>query len=83
MPSWHPTLAFERLKKQIAAPFFMEIIILLSWSIWTTRNNFIFNRVQPTIQSTKQTFIHEFAMVLHRAKKKYFPDIEAWLESVT
>jgi len=46
----------------------MEVIILLSWSIWITRNNFIFNGIQPSTQVMKATFTHEFAMVIYRAK---------------
>lgn len=81
--SWSPFTTFEHLRQQIAAPFFMEIIILLSWSIWTTRNNFIFNAIQPTVHNMKSTFIHEFAMVIHRAKQKYFPHIKIWLENLS
>ena len=33
VPSWSPFAAFEHLKQQLATPFFMEVIILLSWSI--------------------------------------------------
>lgn len=45
--SWSCFDTFERLRQQIVAAFFMEIMILLSWSIWITRNNLIFNAIQP------------------------------------
>jgi len=32
----------EDFKAQLNVPFFIEIIIVLSWSIWTIRNDFIF-----------------------------------------
>jgi hypothetical protein len=30
------------LKKENSQPYFMEIILLVAWSIWKTRNDFIF-----------------------------------------
>lgn len=76
-------VAFEQLKQQVTALFFMEVINLFSWSIWTTRNNFIFNGIQPSTENMKASFIHEFAMVIHMAKQKYFSDTKIWLESVS
>ena len=34
--------ALEALNLQIARPFFMEILIIMLWSIWTSRNNLFF-----------------------------------------
>jgi hypothetical protein len=58
----------------------MEIIILLSWSIWTSRNNLIFKNEAFSVDGAKG-FFKEFGMVIHRAKPKYFPGIVQWLES--
>ncbi|XP_039853858.1 uncharacterized protein LOC120712204 isoform X1 [Panicum virgatum] len=71
----------EDLRRQIAEPFFMEVITLMSWSIWTAQNNFIFKNEAFSIQGTKNAFIKEFALVIQRAKKKYFPNIVQWLQS--
>jgi hypothetical protein len=30
---------FNRIRRRLQVPFFMEIIILMTWSIWTTRND--------------------------------------------
>jgi hypothetical protein len=30
---------FNRIRRKLRVPFFMEIIILMTWSIWTTRND--------------------------------------------
>jgi len=46
----------------------MEIVILISWSIWITRNDFIFRNVQPTQQHAFFIFKKEFALVILRAK---------------
>jgi len=58
----HQAIALEQLKQQIATPLFMEIIIFLSSSFWTTRNKFIFNGIRLSIQNMEPSFIHEFAM---------------------
>lgn len=76
-----PLAVLEDLRRQIAEPFFMEVITLMSWSIWTARNNFIFKNEAFSIQGTKNAFIKEFALVIQRAKKKYFPNIVQWLQS--
>jgi hypothetical protein len=33
----------------------------------------------PTVDSCEATFKREMAMVIHRPKKKYAPDMEQWL----
>jgi len=37
-----PMAILVDLGRQIAESFFMEVIMLMSWSIWTSCNNFIF-----------------------------------------
>jgi hypothetical protein len=80
-PDLSPLALIEDLWRQIAASFFMEVITLMSWSIWTSRNNISFKNEAFSIQGTKQCFIREFALVIHRAKRKYFPYIVQWLEA--
>ncbi|TVU02683.1 hypothetical protein EJB05_51805, partial [Eragrostis curvula] len=46
-------LAVQRIKRQLNVPFFMEVIILMSWSIW----------MRPNSANCKEKFKHEFAMV--------------------
>jgi hypothetical protein len=36
------------LKRRIAEPFFMEVIILMTWGIWSTRNGWIFDNQDPS-----------------------------------
>ncbi|KAF8739501.1 hypothetical protein HU200_013840 [Digitaria exilis] len=50
--------------------FFMEVIILLAWSIWTTRNNYIFIDQRSTLSEVGIKFNHEFSLLKHRAKKE-------------
>jgi hypothetical protein len=45
-------------------------------------NNLIFNNTPATIQEYKTIFKHEFTSLLWQAKKKYFPRIQEWLQSL-
>jgi hypothetical protein len=38
--------------------------------------------MQPFIDAVKLVFRQEFAMVIHRAKKKYFPQIASWRDTL-
>jgi hypothetical protein len=72
---------FVDFQQQLHVPFFMEIVVLFCWSIWTVRNKFIFEGIQPTLVAVQQVFKQEFAMVIHQAKSKYFPLIASWVDS--
>lgn len=69
-----------QIKEQI--PFFMEIIILVSWGIWTTRNGFIFKHQPVTIETCTNSFKHEFPWLSIYRAKKYFSAIVEWLDSL-
>jgi hypothetical protein len=53
-----PLKITERMKRSISVPFYMEITIIMSWCVWTQRNNwvFFFNSIPPTVQGCKQFF---------------------------
>ena len=38
----------------------------------TTRHDFIFNREAPSVAAVKAKFRHDFALLMHRAKQRYF-----------
>jgi hypothetical protein len=56
------------MKDQLSSPFFMNAIIIMSWAIWITRNDLIFNGIQPTILGCQRTFLKEISLVKHRVK---------------
>nr|TKW33559.1 hypothetical protein SEVIR_2G245400v2 [Setaria viridis] len=58
----------ESFKLQLAQPFFMEVIVIMSWI--------------ATIQRCKGIFREEFSRVIYRAKAKYHPTISSWFQFV-
>jgi hypothetical protein len=46
----------------------MEVIILMGWNIWSSRNDLIFNQQSPTITTVRRKFLNEFTLVIHREK---------------
>jgi hypothetical protein len=70
------------IKDKLAVPFSMEIIILMTWAIWTTRNAWVFNNVDPTVQDCKRKFMSEFSLLLHRVKPDLINPLEVWLNVV-
>ena len=59
LSSLYYSLVPEAFKSQLQVPFFMEIIILLCQSIWTTRNNLILQNLTPIVAHCKETFMAE------------------------
>lgn len=78
--SLDPLQIFESFKTQMNVAFYMEIIIIMSWSIWTIRNDAIFRGIAQNSSRCIAIFKQVFGLLLKRAKKKYFPHIESWLE---
>jgi hypothetical protein len=73
---------FHSPKLQLGVPFFMEAIIIMSWSIWTLRNDAIFRGIPASSLRGAEIFKDIFGLLLWRAKKKYFYVISSWLEQV-
>jgi hypothetical protein len=82
VPTARPVLhIFNNIRRKLQVPFFMEIIILMSWSIWTVRNDWIFNNLDPSIQRCKDKFVHEFKLLLHRVRPDRAALMNVWLQS--
>jgi len=69
----------EVLSTQISRLFFMEILILISWAIWMTRNNKICKQINASIAGCKNLFLIEMGAMLLRAKKSYSPRLQEWI----
>ena len=78
-----PFQILQSFKSQLGVPFFMEVIILMSWTIWKSRNDFIFRQIQPSIALAKLNFREEFRLLLLRAKRAYSPLIDQWTTNLT
>jgi len=65
----------------LALPFFMKIIITMSWAIWMVRNDVTFKGILQSVSRWKQIFKSEFALVKLRAKAVYHPRIDLWLQA--
>jgi hypothetical protein len=75
-----PTLqSLDLLKFELHSPLFKSIFILLYWAIWTSRNGFIFQGIQPTVDGCGRTFKKELDLLQHRVKIKHKQHLEEWL----
>jgi hypothetical protein len=76
----NPEDAAVNLMQQLNVPFSMEIVILMTWSIWKTRNAWLFQNKAPTVQLCKNEFARELHLVMLRAKDRFDSTIPAWLQ---
>ena len=68
-------------RQQLGLPFFMEIIVTMFWAIWSVRNDVIFRNILASVERCRSIFKTEFALVILRAKNKFHPSIDLWLEA--
>jgi len=59
-----PFQALQSFKDQLHVPFFMEVIILMCWTIWKARNDLIFQWSYPTLQNSKGYIRMELVLLL-------------------
>jgi hypothetical protein len=45
-------------------------------------NGLIFRNIPPSLQEAIRVFKSEFALLLHHAKRSYFPEIDQWLNNL-
>lgn len=61
-------------------PFAMDIIILISWAIWTTRNDFIFKHIPPNLYNCRRRFKEEVKWFTYTAKRKELTGLMDWVQ---
>ncbi|KAG2576649.1 hypothetical protein PVAP13_6NG056066 [Panicum virgatum] len=66
------------IRRRLNVSYALEIIILMVWSIWTTRNDWVFNNIHPTVQDCKRRFCNEFNLLLHRVKPPKLDEMKVW-----
>ena len=72
----------DSLAAQLRMPIFMNILILLCWTIWCTRNGVIFDNQSASLPSCKVFFKKEITLLLHRVKPKHQVRLEEWINSI-
>ncbi|KAJ1273467.1 hypothetical protein BS78_06G283100, partial [Paspalum vaginatum] len=72
--------ALESFEASPHVPFFMELIILMAWSVWIARNSFVFRGIASTHNSCLATFIEMLSLSHLRAKSSLFPVLGLWLD---
>ena len=72
-------LAIESFKSQLHTPLFINIVILLCWSIWISRNDLIFQGLQPSTNSCQRIFKTELVLLGHRVSSKHKALVEEWI----
>lgn len=73
---------FNRRRQQLRLPFFMEIIILMCWCVWSARNDWVFRNIVPRVDRSMRRFIDELLLLKHRTKPNLFVTIEDWIASL-
>jgi hypothetical protein len=74
--------ATRRIERSLNKPFAMKVIMLMCRSIWTERNGWLFQNKDSSVQVCILVFKRELALVLHRAKKIWVPDLQSWLSNL-
>ena len=72
--------ALESFKASLNVPFFMELIIIMSWSIWLSRNDLIFRGTNASLASCLTTFVELVSLNLLRAKASLALVLSLWFE---
>jgi len=60
----NPFVTLEQFRDQLNVPFFMDVIIVMSWCIWMQRNDLIFRGILPSQAACLRHFKSEFALVI-------------------
>ena len=81
-PAVGPFQNLQNLKNQLQVPFFMEIIILMCWTIWNARNDWIFRQVSPNLQLFKSCFREELHLLSLRMKRRNLTQFNQWISNL-
>ena len=63
----------DYLKDRLQSQFFMVAVVLIYWSIWTSRNDLIFKGIQRTVNNARSLFRKEILLLLHRVNSRLTP----------
>lgn len=72
----------EQIRDQIQTRFFMVAIILICWTIWSSRNKLIFDGILPSVPRAKEIFQKELTLLKHRVKSSLSPQFDQWVLNI-
>jgi len=62
--------AILEVKSQVSSQFFMILVILLCWAIWTARNDHIFKNIPASVTAVRKVVLSELNLLTVRARSK-------------
>jgi hypothetical protein len=77
-----PKRALARLTKQVPKECAIEIVILMLWSIWKSRNAWIFKNTPPTMEGSRNYLRTELHHLQFRLKPSAINSLLIWMSSV-
>jgi len=73
--------AVEQIREQVNQNFFMMLVILMCWAIWTARNDWIFKGIPPDVTRAKAVFALELKILTLRVKTKHTVEFDLWIQN--
>lgn len=73
--------AIQLIRRHANSSFFMVIAILMSWSIWVSRNDCIFNGIPPQLSRVKECFDKELRILSLRVRTRFTAAFDLWIQN--
>jgi hypothetical protein len=70
------------LRSVLHSQFFMTVVIPMSWTIWTARNDLIFKGIPPNLGRSRSLFCKELMLLKHRVKPSMSAIFDQWVISL-
>jgi hypothetical protein len=74
--------AINQIRDQSHPVFFLLVIILMCWAIWTVRNDFIFKGRPPNPLVAKTIFLKEINILSPRVKARLSRTFDLWIQNL-
>jgi len=74
--------AVEQIREQVNQNFFMMMVILMCWAIWTVRNDQIFKGIPPDVTRARAVFASELKILALRVKTKRTVEFDLWIQNL-
>jgi uncharacterized protein YcgL (UPF0745 family) len=71
--------ALDLIRGQANHEFFLLSAILMTWSIWGARNDYISKGIQPSLTRTKSCYLKELQILSLRASTRHKVAFDSWI----